>query len=175
MDFNISTFVSCCLVKTHYLDFLEVCHQTTKWSIDQYGQIFMTQNTFNRNRIEFSYHHSNKFHKIFFSINFYHIMIYEFIISTGATPGAVDKSLQNYFEPIVFLLWYHTIYYWLDFSRTLKYTPIDKEWYFFYQNCSDLLWEKNVLVIDKNFCKTFEITRTIYSNSKRSEQFLVKS
>jgi hypothetical protein len=24
-------------------------------------------------------------------------------------------------------------------------------WYFFYLNCSDLLWEKNVLVIEKNF------------------------
>ena len=45
-------------------------------------------------------------------------------------------------------------------------------------------WEKkNVLVIEKTFgiwgwrpriCKIFEITRTIYSNSERSEQFLVK-
>ena len=34
---------------------------------------------------------------------------------------------------------------------------------FCYQNCSDLLWEKIVLVI----------TRTICSNSERSEQFLV--
>ena len=50
---------------------------------------------------------------------------------------------------------------------------------FCYQNCSDLLWEKIVLVIEKTFeiqgwrpriCK---ITRTIYSNSERSEQFLV--
>ena len=50
------------------------------------------------------------------------------------------------------------------------------------QNCSDLLWEKTVLVIEKNIwnsrlkgknCKIFEITRTIYSNSERSEQFLV--
>ena len=53
---------------------------------------------------------------------------------------------------------------------------------FCYQNCSELLWETNVLVIKKNFwnsrprpriCKIFEITRTIYSNSERSEQFLV--
>ena len=51
---------------------------------------------------------------------------------------------------------------------------------FCYQNCSDLLWEKIVLVIEKNFgnsrlliCKIFEITRTIYSNSERTEQFLV--
>ena len=51
---------------------------------------------------------------------------------------------------------------------------------FCYQNCSDLLWEKIVLVIEKNFWisrlrifKIFEITRTIYSNSERSEQFLV--
>ena len=53
---------------------------------------------------------------------------------------------------------------------------------FCYQNCSELLWEKIVLVIEKSFeirgwrpriCKNFEISRTIYSNSERSEQFLV--
>ena len=53
---------------------------------------------------------------------------------------------------------------------------------FCYQNCSDLQWEKIVLVIEKTFeirgwrsriCKKIEITRTIYSNSERSEQFLV--
>ena len=54
---------------------------------------------------------------------------------------------------------------------------------FCYQNCSDILWEKNVLVIEKNFLnsrlkaenlqKKVEITRAIYSNSERSEQFLV--
>ena len=53
---------------------------------------------------------------------------------------------------------------------------------FCYQNCSDLLWEKIVLVIEKTFeirdgssriYKKFEITRTIYSNSERSEHFLV--
>ena len=52
---------------------------------------------------------------------------------------------------------------------------------FCYQNCSDLLWQKIVLEIEKNFwnsrlkpriCKIFEITRTIYSNSERSEQCL---
>ena len=56
------------------------------------------------------------------------------------------------------------------------------EMVFCYQNCSDLLWEKFVLVIEKIFeirgwrpriCKNFEITRAIYSNSERSEQFLV--
>ena len=60
--------------------------------------------------------------------------------------------------------------------------PCNKEMAFCYQNCSDLLWEKNVLVIAKTFeirgwwlriCKIFEITRTIYSNSEGSEQFLV--
>ena len=53
---------------------------------------------------------------------------------------------------------------------------------FCYQNCSHLLGEKIVLVIEKTFeirgwrqriCKNFEITRTIYSNSETSEQFLV--
>ena len=58
-------------------------------------------------------------------------------------------------------------------------------WYC-YQNCSDLLWEKNVLVIEKKllkfeaedrefakFLRSLEIIRTIYSNSVRSEPFLV--
>ena len=40
---------------------------------------------------------------------------------------------------------------------------------FCYQNCSDLLWEKIVLMIEKNF----EITVTIHSNSEKSEQFLI--
>ena len=44
------------------------------------------------------------------------------------------------------------------------------EMVFCYQNCSDLLGEKIVLVIEK---KNFEITRTIYSSSERSEQFMV--
>ena len=46
---------------------------------------------------------------------------------------------------------------------------------FWYHNCSDLLWEKIILVIKKTFknrgwrlriCKNFEITKTIYSNSE---------
>ena len=45
-----------------------------------------------------------------------------------------------------------------------------QEMVFCYQNCSDLLWEKIVLVIEEN--SNFEITRTIYSNSDSSEQFL---
>ena len=53
---------------------------------------------------------------------------------------------------------------------------------FCYKNCSDLLWEKVVLVIEKKFwnsrlktknLQNFETTRTIYSNRERSEQFLV--
>ena len=51
---------------------------------------------------------------------------------------------------------------------------------FCYQNCADLLWEKIVILIKKNFrgwepriCKNFEITTKIYSDSERSEHFLV--
>ena len=53
---------------------------------------------------------------------------------------------------------------------------------FCYRNCSELLWEKIVLAFEENFrnlglkariCKNFEITRTIYSSSEKSEQFLV--
>ena len=57
------------------------------------------------------------------------------------------------------------------------FLPTLRKMVFCYQNCSDLLWEKNVLVIEKNFeirgwrpriCKNFESTRTIYSSSERS-------
>ena len=63
-----------------------------------------------------------------------------------------------------------------------KNVKIVNEMVFCYQNCSDLLWEKNDLVIEKTFeirgwrpriWNLFEITRTIYSDSERSEQFLV--
>ena len=47
----------------------------------------------------------------------------------------------------------------------------EREMVFCYQNCSDLLWEKIVPAIEN--LQNFEITRTIYSNSERSEQFLV--
>ena len=49
-----------------------------------------------------------------------------------------------------------------------------------YQNCSDLLWGKIDLAFQKNFWnsrlkaesfKNFEITKTIYWNSERSEEF----
>ena len=51
-----------------------------------------------------------------------------------------------------------------------------------YQNCADLLWEKNALVIEKNFwnwrlkaenLQNFWDQKTTYSNNERSEQFLV--
>ena len=45
---------------------------------------------------------------------------------------------------------------------------------FCYQNCSDLLWEKTFEIRSwrPRIRKIFEITRTIYSNSERSEQVL---
>ena len=58
-----------------------------------------------------------------------------------------------------------------------------EEMVFCYQNCSNLLWERIVLVIEKKIeiwgwmplwiFKIFGITRTICLNSERSEQFLV--
>ena len=63
-----------------------------------------------------------------------------------------------------------------------NFSGIMWEMVFCYKNCSDLLWEKFVLVIEKNFWNSrlkaenfqiFEIIRTLYSNSERSEQFLV--
>ena len=56
------------------------------------------------------------------------------------------------------------------------------EMVFCFQNCSDLLWEKNCFSDREKLeirdwrpriLKIFEITRTIDSNSERSEQFLV--
>ena len=54
------------------------------------------------------------------------------------------------------------------------------EMVFCYQNCSNLLWEKIVLHSDWEKLlkfeaegREFEINRTIYSNSERSEQVLV--
>ena len=49
-----------------------------------------------------------------------------------------------------------------DFSQ-FKMSKLNLEMVFCYQNCSDLLWEKIVLVIE--ICKNFEIARTIYSKS----------
>ena len=43
---------------------------------------------------------------------------------------------------------------------------------FCYQNWSHILWEKIVLVIERNFWN-WRITRTIFSNSERSEQYLL--
>ena len=58
----------------------------------------------------------------------------------------------------------------ISYPRGLKITQdLWLKMAFCYQNYSDLPWEKIVLMIEK----FFEITRTIYSNSERSEQFLV--
>jgi len=68
--------------------------------------------------------------------------------------------------------------YWTTFQELLKNSQL----VFFNQNCSDLLWQKIVLLNEKKFwnlrlkvenLQKFEITRTIYSNSESSEQFLV--
>ena len=66
---------------------------------------------------------------------------------------------------------------------SLKNCVENEEMIFCYQNCSDLLWEKNCSSDRKKTFKirgwrprifnNLEITRTIYSNSERSEQFLV--
>ena len=73
----------------------------------------------------------------------------------------------------------------LTFKVKPSYTAniVDGKMVFCYQNCSDLLREKNcssnrekLLKFEaegREFAKKFEITRTIYSNSERSEQFLV--
>ena len=87
-------------------------------------------------------------------------------------------------------LWNHfsktmsqTFFYYLIYWESIRSFCCAVEIVFCYQNCSDLLWEKIVLEwLRKTFdiwgwspriFNIFEITRTIYSNSERSEQFLV--
>ena len=52
----------------------------------------------------------------------------------------------------------------------------ENKWYFITKIVLTYCEKKIVLVIEKNWrpriCKNFEITRTIYSNSERSEEFL---
>ena len=97
------------------------------------------------------------------------------------------------FKLMIWFLWLHSVPKALN-SQMERKMKFNLNWIengkwkqvikivFCYQNCSDLLWEKIVLVIEKNFWNSrlkgenfqiFEITRTIYSNSERSEQFLV--
>ena len=52
----------------------------------------------------------------------------------------------------------------------MKKNEKNYEMVFCYQNCSDLLWENSR---PSAFQKFFSITRKIYSNSERSEQFLL--
>ena len=75
-----------------------------------------------------------------------------------------DFHLRWFTCPLVFGFWLlsHVIY--LQAEKMV----------FCYQNCSDLMWEKIVLVIEKTLqFENFDITWTIHSNSERSEQFLV--
>ena len=65
---------------------------------------------------------------------------------------------------------------WLECKKGLVFLKM----VFCYQNCSDPLWEKIVLVIEKTLeirgwrpriCKNFEITRTIYSNRTHQNNY----
>ena len=70
-------------------------------------------------------------------------------------------------------IWTSYVSEWNDWLLFLGFVWFD------YQHCSDFLWEKFVLVIMKNFwnsrlkVENLKIFRTIYSNSERSELFLV--
>jgi len=71
----------------------------------------------------------------------------------------------------------------LTHNSMTVFVLVHRQMVFCYQNCYDLLWEKIVLLIEKNFwssrlktknLQNFEISSgTIYSNSERSEQILV--
>ena len=87
-----------------------------------------------------------------------HMHIFVISLETHAFSQQMFSNWDNFRHANMFCL---GLLNFGTFSRTMV---------FCYQNCSDLLWEKKNLVIEKNI---FEITRTIYSNSERSEQFLV--
>ena len=76
------------------------------------------------------------------------------------------------------------VYLYKDEQKKLvleRFSPMNLV--FCYQNCSDLLWEKNVLVTEEKllkfeaegweFAKFLRSLWTIYLNSERSEQILV--
>ena len=112
---------------------------------------------------------------------------------------AAKENVQHHSDWLSFLLWlawkqekeaydkarnyaYKKVLWCMAFSSEFHKLHFYVSMAFCYQNCSDLLWEKIDLVIEKKFanlrlkariCKLFEITWTIYSNSERSEQFLV--
>ena len=99
----------------------------------------------------------------------------------AVTRPSADSVLYTTY---VFITSFHEfwIFYLLLFVKKLAFRQkitiilILKEMAFCYRNCSDLLWEKIVLVIEKNFWNSrlkAEIIRIIYSNSERSEQVLV--
>ena len=84
---------------------------------------------------------------------------------------------KNHFFPLqVVILFFETLILNIV-AHALQYSMV-----FYYQNCSDLLWEKIVIMIKVTFWNSrlrdenlqiFEITRTIYTNSERSELFFV--
>jgi hypothetical protein len=89
------------------------------------------------------------------------------VLESNAVPSESFKAVAT----VIILLMYQ-----LAFVIVMK---IKKKTVFCYQNCSDLLGEKNwssdfeIPGQRPRICKTFEINKTIYSNSERSEQFLV--
>ena len=93
------------------------------------------------------------------SLLFLSVSLYDFLLS-------LDEGSLNFWKQSGFYNFYR---YQTEFFRICRY----RKMVFCYQNCSELLGEKKFQVIEKNFWNCFEITRTIYSNSVRSEQFLV--
>ena len=87
-------------------------------------------------------------------------------------PNAKKKRLAKYLFPVVIVSILFNIpkFFEAKYITTTEKVKSNNWYVFCYQNCSDPLWEKNVLVIEKNLfqgwrpriCKNFEITRTIY-------------
>ena len=83
----------------------------------------------------------------------------------------VQNFCTKYFLNSYWILMQMTRFFFTKSKSTYPSVEQFKVLVFCYQNCSDILWEKIALVIKKN-SQIFEITRTICSNSERSEQLL---
>ena len=111
------------------------------------------------------FNHIQTFKYISGIFRWYFLIYLQILLKNWNTYNIGPKGFSSaIYKILAFICSWHYILVEIDSEKRLVKTQIS-EMVFCYQNCSDLLWEKIVLVIEK----IFEITRTIYSNSERSE------
>jgi hypothetical protein len=108
-------------------------------------------------------------HKNELKITFLVFVVLSFFFHTKLTQWKIPFMSRA--PPFLFdIRWY---------NRWIHQRCCQSKMVFCYQNCSDLLWEKNVLVIEKNFwnsrlkAENLKILRSLERFIQRSEQFLV--